>query len=203
MATEQKKSEEQKKAPGPSDRRRPMGRRRFAAREKDEFDQNLIDLARVTRVMAGGKRMRFRACVVVGDKKGKVGWGLAKGADVSMAIQKAVTQGKKNLLTVSMVNGTIPHEVRVKFKAARLLLKPARSGRGLIAGGVVRSVLALAGLKDVVSKMQGSHNKINNVAATFKGLAMLRRVETPAKKPELKDEQATVTEKSAEEQKQE
>jgi len=165
---------------------RPMGRRRGSPREQDEFEQSMIDLARVTRVMAGGKRMRFRACMVVGDRKGHVGWGVAKGADVSLAIQKAVTQAKKNLITVSMINGTIPHEVRVKFKAAKLLMKPAKEGRGLIAGGVVRTVLNLAGVKDIVSKMIGSPNKINNVAATFKALSSLRRIEQPAAKAEKK-----------------
>lgn len=153
-------------------RRRPQG-----PREQDEFDSRMIDLARVTRVMAGGKRMRFRACMVVGDRKGRIGWGVAKGADVSMAIQKATAQAKKNLMTVSIIEGTIPHEVNVKFKAARLLLKPAKSGKGLIAGGVVRTVLELAGIKNIISKMLGSKNKVNNVAAVFKALGSLRRVE--------------------------
>ncbi|OGY90417.1 MAG: 30S ribosomal protein S5 [Candidatus Komeilibacteria bacterium RIFCSPLOWO2_01_FULL_52_15] len=150
-------------------------------RQDDEFDQQMIDLSRVTRVMAGGKRMRFRACIVIGDRKGRVGWGLAKGADVSLAIQKATAQAKKNIITVSMVKETIPHEVRAKFKAARLLLKPATAGKGLIAGGVVRTVLDLAGYKNIVSKMFGSPNKINNVAAVFKALGMLRRIDAPAK----------------------
>ena len=156
-------------------------------REQDEFDQQMIDLARVTRVMAGGKRMRFRACVVIGDRKGRAGWAVAKAADVSQAIQKAVTRAKKDILSVSIAEGTIPHEVRVKFKAARLLLKPAKKGRGLIAGGVVRTVLDLAGIKDIVSKMYGSNNKINNVAATFLALSQLRRVEAPASATEAKD----------------
>jgi len=156
-------------------------------REQDEFDQQMIDLARVTRVMAGGKRMRFRACVVIGDRKGRAGWAVAKAADVSQAIQKAVTRAKKDILNVSIAEGTIPHEVRVKFKAARLLLKPAKKGRGLIAGGVVRTVLDLAGIKDIVSKMYGSNNKINNVAATFLALSQLRRVEAPASATEAKD----------------
>ncbi len=170
---------------------RPMARRRFV-RERDEFDQRLIDLARVTRVMAGGKRMRFRACIVIGDRKGHVGWGVAKGADVSIAIQKAVGQAKKNMITVSTIEGTIPHQVTVKYKAARLLLKPAK-GRGLIAGGVVRSILELAGVKDVVSKIFGSPNKINNVAATFKALSSLRRVEAQ-KTPVQKVAEAAATE---------
>ncbi|MBI4090525.1 MAG: 30S ribosomal protein S5 [Candidatus Komeilibacteria bacterium] len=151
-------------------------------REQDEFEQRMIDLARVTRVMAGGKRMRFRACVVIGDRKGRVGWGVAKGADVSLAIQKSVAQAKKNLINVSIINGTIPHQVLVKYHAARLMLKPAKEGNGLIAGGVVRTVLDLAGVQNIVSKMFGSSNKINNVGATFKALGQLRRVEPAAKK---------------------
>src|SRR3989344_8724175 len=95
-------------------------RRRMAPREKDEFDQIMIDLSRVTRVMAGGKRMRFRACMVIGDRNGRVGWGLAKGADVSIAMQKSIAQAKKNIMNVSIQDGTIPHQVTVKFKAARL-----------------------------------------------------------------------------------
>ncbi len=174
--------------PRNADRPRARGgfarRRAQSPREQDEFDQRMIDLARVTRVMAGGKRMRFRACMVIGDRKGRIGWGVAKGADVSMAIQKAVAQAKKNMMTVSIVDGTIPHEVRVKFKAARLLLKPAKSGKGLIAGGVVRTVLELAGVKNIISKMLGSKNKVNNVAAVFKALGSLRRVEPNKPKTE-------------------
>ena len=102
---------------------------RSRVREQEEFDQAMIDLARVTRVMAGGKRMRFRACMVIGDRKGRVGWGIAKGADVSLAMQKAVGQAKKNMINVNFDRGTIPHEVNVKFKAARLMLKPAKKGK--------------------------------------------------------------------------
>ncbi|MEK7583952.1 MAG: 30S ribosomal protein S5 [Patescibacteria group bacterium] len=164
-------------------------------REQDEFDQQMIDLARVTRVMAGGKRMRFRACVVIGDRKGRAGWAVAKAADVSQAIQKAVARAKKDIQNVSIAGGTIPHEVRVKFKAARLILKPAKKGRGLIAGGVVRTVLDLAGIKDIVSKMYGSNNKINNVAATFLALSQLRRVEAPAAVTAAKDAGTTAAKK--------
>jgi len=145
-------------------------------RKKDEFDQKLIDIARVTRVMAGGKRMSFRACVVIGDRKGRVANGLRKGADVSIAINKAVRAAKKNIIKVNMVNDTIPGEIREKFGAAKVLLKPAPKGTGVIAGGAVRTVLELAGVKNVVSKMLGSHNKINNVQATIKALEKLKDV---------------------------
>ncbi len=156
--------------------RRPRGPRggRPRERERDEFDQKTIDLARVTRVMAGGKRMRFRACVVVGDRKGKIGWAVAKGADVSIALNKAATKAKKNLLTVKSYKNTIPHEIRIKFGAARVLFKPARSGTGIKAGGAVRSVLELSGIENVSAKILGSNNKINNVHATFMALAALK-----------------------------
>lgn len=156
---------------GGRDGQRGGGRRK---RQDSEFDQQIIDIARVTRVMAGGKRMSFRACVVIGDRKGRVGMGVKKGRDVSQAIQKAVHQAQKNLMVVPMQKGTIPHEVKVKFGAARVLLKPAVEGRGILAGGPVRSVLELAGLKDVVTKMLGSKNKINNVKATLEALKQLR-----------------------------
>lgn len=141
---------------------------------KDDFEQYTVDLARVTRVMAGGKRMRFRACVVVGNKKGLVGLGIAKGLDVSAAVQKAALKARKHLLHVPIVNETIPHPVEVKLSSAKVLLKPAQKGRGLIAGGAVRVVLEAAGVPNVVSKMMGSRNKINNVSAVMKALSILR-----------------------------
>lgn len=142
-----------------------------------EFDSALMDLARVTRVMRGGKRMRFRACVVVGDRKGRVGFAVMKGNDVQAAIAKATTKAKKHLVHVPIVNGTIPHEILQKSTSARVLLRPAPKGHGIIAGGAVRSVLEIAGLKNVVSKMLGSNNKVNNVRATIEALASLKRPE--------------------------
>lgn len=147
------------------------------SREESEFDQAMIDIARVTRVMAGGKRMRFRACIVIGDRKGRVGMAVAKGADVTLAINKAVTKAKKNLILVPIVNQTIPHRVDVKSGAAKILLKPAPKGTGIIAGGAVRIVLDLAGVTNVVAKILGSQNKINNVNATLKALKSLKRIE--------------------------
>jgi len=141
---------------------------------KDDFEQYIVDLARVTRVMAGGKRMRFRACVIVGNKKGSVGLGLAKGKDVTIAVQKAAIKARKHLIHVPIVNETIPHPVEVKYASARILIKPAQKGRGLIAGGPVRMVLEAAGVPNVVSKMMGSRNKINNVSAVITALQLLR-----------------------------
>jgi len=158
--------------------------KRFPKEEK-EFDQAMIEIARVTRVMAGGKRMRFRACIVIGDRKGRVGMAVAKGADVTLAINKAVSKAKKHLITVPIVNETIPHRVDIKLGAAKLLIKPAPKGTGIIAGGAVRTVLDLAGISNVVGKILGSKNKINNVRATLKALESLKRVEG-SKKPQNK-----------------
>ncbi|MFH0804864.1 MAG: 30S ribosomal protein S5 [Patescibacteria group bacterium] len=158
------------------DRRAADRHRSPDRRQQDEFDQKMIDIARVTRVMAGGKRMSFRACIVVGDRRGRVGMGLRKGADVSSAINKAVRAAKKNLVTVTMVNDTIPSKVQEKFGAALIILKPAPAGTGVIASGPVRAVLELAGVKNVVSKMLGSKNKVNNVMATLNALQRLKDV---------------------------
>jgi len=144
-------------------------------RPVQEFEQQIVDLARVTRVMAGGKRMRFRACVVIGDKKGRVGWAVAKGADVTIAVNKAVAKAKKNMIKVIFVKDTIPHQVEVKFKAAKLMLKPAVAGTGIIAGGAARSVLEMAGMPNVYGKiLSGTTNKLSIVQATFKALRALQ-----------------------------
>ncbi|MCD4704869.1 30S ribosomal protein S5 [bacterium] len=145
-------------------------------REKPEFEQRLVDIARVTRTTAGGKRLRFRACVVIGDLKGKIAWGTSKGADVSIAINKAVSQAKKRMVKINTYKDTIAHEVKVKSNSAIIFIKPAPEGRGIIAGGVVRDIFELAGVKDVIAKMYGTNNKINNVKATFKALEKLRKV---------------------------
>ena len=141
---------------------------------KRDFDQKVVEIKRVTRVVAGGKRMRFRALVVVGDRKGKVGIGLRKGIDVSEAVNKAVNSAKKSMITVEIVNDTIPHEIKFKYKSAVIFLKPARPGTGVIAGGAIRQVLDLAGVKNVLSKMIGSSNKVNNVSATYIALSKLK-----------------------------
>jgi small subunit ribosomal protein S5 len=167
----------------------------YKKREKPEFDQRLVDIARVTRVMAGGKRLRFRACVVIGNLNKKIGWGVAKGADVSIAINKAVDKAKKDMIVVNVKGDTIPHEVMHKFKAAKVFIKPAPEGRGVIAGGVIRDVLELAGIKDIIAKMYGCKNKVNNVRCVFEALGKLRKVEEVKKEvapstkaPEIKKE---------------
>lgn len=148
--------------------------KRNQKREKKEFDQKLLDLARVTRVVKGGRRFRFRATLVIGNRKGKVGVGVAKGADVSSAIEKAYNSAKKNLIDVKMDGNTIPHDVLKKLKSAKILLRPAFKGKGIIAGGSVRAVIELAGIKDIVSKSLGSSNKINVARATIAALQEMR-----------------------------
>jgi small subunit ribosomal protein S5 len=156
-------------------------RRRGGGRKPRDFDQTLVDVARVARVVKGGKRFRFRATLVIGDRKGRVGLGVAKGPDVTVAINKAVAQAKKRLVTVPLVGGTIPHEVKCKYSSAVVFLKPARPGTGIIAGGGVRAVAELAGVKDILSKMLGSDNKVNNIRATLQALQQLRMPETMAR----------------------
>lgn len=150
------------------------GRRDGSAKQESEFEQKIIDLARVTRVMAGGKRMRFRAAVAIGDKKGRVGFGLAKGADVTIAVNKAALKAKKALVTIPLNNDTIPHEIRFKLKAARLLMKPAPRGTGIKAGGAMRMLFELAGVPNVVGKILGTDNKIVVVQAMMKALTMFK-----------------------------
>ncbi|OGZ26671.1 MAG: 30S ribosomal protein S5 [Candidatus Nealsonbacteria bacterium RIFOXYB1_FULL_40_15] len=143
--------------------------------KKDEFESKLLDLARVTRVTKGGKRLKFRASVVVGDKKGKVGFGVSKGIDVAQALDKATRVAKKNMITVPMKNDTIPFPVEAKFGAARIMMKPQVQGRGLVAGGTVRAICSLAGIKNISSKKLGkTSNKINNAKAVMKALKCLK-----------------------------
>lgn len=149
------------------------------AREiKKDIDSIVVEIKRVTRVVAGGKRMRFRALVVVGDRRGQVGIGVKKGADVADAIGKATAQAKKNIIAVPIVSETIPHIVSQKYKSAVVLLKPARPGSGIKAGGPVRAVVALAGIKNITSKMLGSANKVSNVRAVYEAFKRLKNEKT-------------------------
>jgi len=141
-----------------------------------EFEQKLLDLARVTRVTAGGKNLRFRACVAIGNRNGRVGVGVAKGPDVAIAIEKAVRQAKKNLIEVPIVNGTIPHWIKEKYGAAEILLRPASAGKGLMAGGVIRAIAELAGIQNITAKMLGSNNKIANARATINAFLKLKKI---------------------------
>jgi small subunit ribosomal protein S5 len=144
-------------------------------REKSEWDHTVLDLRRVARVVAGGKRFSFRATVVIGDRKGRVGVGVAKGKDVSQAVEKAISQAKKQVIEVPMVNGTVPAEASAKHSSAVILLKPAKAGKGIIAGGASRAVLALAGIRDVTAKILGrTPNKLTNAMATIEALKKLK-----------------------------
>lgn len=155
--------------------------RKTPRREKPEFEQKMLDLARVTRVVKGGRRFRFRATLVIGDRKGRVGVGVSKGADVASAIQKAFNDAKKNMITVSLTGTTIAHDVAAKLGSAKVLLKPAQQGRGVIAGGAVRAVVDLVGITDIVSKSLGSSNPLNVARVTIKALETLKQQEVSAK----------------------
>ncbi len=147
---------------------------------KEEFESKLLDLARTAHTRAGGRRIRFRAVVVAGNKEGKVGVGVAKGVDVAQAVEKATRLAKKNLIEVPIISDTIPHEVGAKFGPAELVLKPQRKGRGLVAGGTVRVICTLAGIKNISSKILGrTGNKLNNARATIKALKKLKHAITP------------------------
>jgi len=153
---------------------RKMDQRRAPAREKSEFEERVLDVARVARVVAGGKRFRFRATVAVGNRQGRVGVGLGKGADVAQAVAKATHRAKKCLIDVPIVKGTIPLEAQAKYNAAVVYLKPAPPGRGINAGGAVRVVSELAGIKDIIGKiLSRSGNKVNNARATLKAFGMM------------------------------
>jgi small subunit ribosomal protein S5 len=148
--------------------RRP--RRPEMVPEEKQFDERTLHIDRVARVVKGGRRFRFRALVVVGDRKHKVGIGTAKGADVTAAVTKATEVAKKNFITVSLYKGTLPHEIEHKVSGAHILLKPASPGTGLIAGGVVRTILEVAGVHNALSKSLGSSNKTNTAYATIAAL---------------------------------
>ena len=138
--------------------------------EEKQFDERTVHIDRVARVVKGGRRFRFRALVVIGDHKGRVGVGVSKGLDVTMAINKATDVAKKNLVKINLYKGTVPHEAEAKVSGARILVKPASAGTGLIAGGVVRTVLEVAGISNALSKSLGSSNKINLAYATVEAL---------------------------------
>lgn len=153
----------------------PRKQNRDFLNKDDEFEQRVIDVARVTRVMAGGKRMKFRVCLALGDKKGRVGVGIAKGADVTVSMNKAMNKAKKNMIKVPLVNETLLHPITVKFKSAKILFKPARKGTGIKAGGAVRILCELAGVPNLTAKILGCNNKINNVKATLLAFSSFKK----------------------------
>ncbi len=158
---------------GPQRGGRRDDRRNQQPAEPKQFEELVINIDRVARVVKGGRRFRFKALVVVGDRKNKVGVGVSKGQDVQQAIAKATDVAKKHLITIPVVNTTIPHDIEVKLGGARVLLKPAAPGTGIIAGGVVRSIIGVTGINNLLSKSLGSTNKVNIAYATVEALSKL------------------------------
>ena len=200
MAEQQTQARPQGPGQGQGQRRdsRPPRRndRRDAPREEKLLEENVINIDRVSRVVKGGRRFRFKALVVVGDRKNKVGVGVSKGQDVQTAIAKATDVAKKNMITIPVVNATIPHDAEVKVSGARVLIKPAAPGTGIIAGGVVRQIIGVTGINNMLSKSLGSTNKVNIAYATIEALQSLvprddwlnapKTTKAPAKKAEAK-----------------
>lgn len=153
-----------------------------ATKEVKEFEEEVLQIDRVTRVVKGGRRLRFRATVVIGNKNGKVGVGVGKSEEVVGAIQKAIHDAKKNMIVVKMDGSTIPHRTEIKLKSAKMLLMPAAPGTGIIAGGTVRKVVEFSGIKDILSKCFGTKNKISNARATIAALGQLKDTPYSVKK---------------------
>ena len=171
--------QDMEKKPQERGERRERGPRRDR-RPESEFQEKMVAINRVTKVVKGGRNFRFAALVVIGDGKGRVGFGLGKAAEVPEAIRKGVEDAKKNMINVALKNGTIPHESLGIYGAGKVIMRPAAEGTGIKAGGPVRAVLALAGVRNVLTKSLGSSNPINMVKATLDGMAKLENVQTVA-----------------------
>lgn len=167
--------------------------------EQKEFEEEILQIDRVTRVVKGGRRLRFRITVAIGDKKGRVGIGIGKAGEVAIAVKKAVASAKKALVTVPITDGdTIPHQVAIKYKAAHLMMMPAAPGTGVIAGGTLRKILSLAGVKNVLSKSFGTSNRVVTSQASIMALQKLRPVKASAKSKSEKVAEAATSNDEAE-----
>lgn len=177
--------------------RPPRNKRSPRVREQKEFEEVVLQVARVTRVVKGGRRLRFRASVVIGNRKGKVGLGVGKSSEVSVAIQKAVAQAKKDIVEAPIVKETVPHEIKLKYKAAEIMIMPANAGKGIIAGGAMRQILELAGYRNIIGKRFGTSNILANAQAVIRALKKLQLV--PGQKvDEAKEEKKEVKAKKVE-----
>lgn len=168
---------ENKKESGNKNGRRPRRENRRPEKVSDGLEKRMVNLNAISKVTKGGKTLRYDALMVVGDKNGKVGIGLAKALDVTQAIEKATLVAKKNMISVCIDGTTIPHDIIGKFGTTKVLMMPAVEGKGIIAGGAVRDVVELSGIKDITAKLYGSNNPVNCVKATFEGLKALRSAE--------------------------
>lgn len=164
---------------------------RAPIKEKKEFAEEVIQIDRVTRVVKGGRRLRFRATVVIGNRKGKVGIGIGKSNEVATAIQKAIQKAKTSLIVVPIFRDTIPHDIKHKYKSSRIMMMPAGEGTGIIAGGAIRKVVELAGIRNILSKSFGTNNKVSNTQCAYEALKLLRkRTERGASKASSKEVEA-------------
>jgi len=161
--------------------RKPRGFKRNQNRnnekQSDGFDKKMVTVNRISKTVKGGRKMRFNALVVVGDRNGRVGIGMGKAAEVSTAVEKATSDAKKHVVSIDLHGTTIPHEIIGTFETTKVILMPAKEGTGVIAGGAVRDVVELAGIRDITTKLYGSNNPVNCVKATFNGLVNLRSAE--------------------------
>lgn len=183
-----------------SENKKTQFKKEFKGRrkEKPEFEQKVIDVARVTRVVKGGKRFSFRTVVIIGDKKGRVGVGVSKGKDMRIATEKSYADAKKNLITLSFKGNTVPYRVDQKLGSVKILLKPAVKGNGIVAGGAVRTVVSLAGIKDISAKMLGAKSKLNNARATIEALKQFATKKTRENAVNLEKKDIQKVEKTSE-----